>query len=100
MKIINLFRKQGSREAGKQGSREAGKQGSSRGLVALKQIVVAGFLLMLQGLAEMARCWLAMRNGVWLERLDDVRETEDMLMESTVDRIHTTGTKQGGRSDD
>lgn len=63
-------------------------------------IPVAGFLLMLQGLAEMARCWLAMRNGVWLDRLDDVRETEDMLMESTVDRIHTTGTKQGGRSDD
>jgi TRAP-type mannitol/chloroaromatic compound transport system permease small subunit len=63
-------------------------------------IPVAGVLLMLQGLAEMARCWLAMRNGVWLDRLDDVRETEDMLMESTVDRIHTTGTKQGGRSDD
>lgn len=63
-------------------------------------IPVAGVLLMLQGFAEMARCWLAMRNGVWLDRLDDVRETEDMLMESTVDRIHTTGTKQGGRSDD
>ncbi|MBO9433290.1 TRAP transporter small permease subunit [Ruegeria sp. R13_0] len=63
-------------------------------------IPVAGVLLMLQGLAEMARCWLAMRNGVWLDRLDDVRETEDMLMESTVDRIQTTGTKQGGRSDD
>jgi TRAP-type mannitol/chloroaromatic compound transport system permease small subunit len=63
-------------------------------------IPVAGVLLMLQGLAEMARCWLAMRNGVWLERLDDVRETEDMLMESTVDRMRTTSTKQGGRSDD
>lgn len=43
-------------------------------------IPVAGFLLMLQGLAEMLRCWLAMRSGQWLERLDDVRETEDMLM--------------------
>ncbi len=43
-------------------------------------IPVAGFLLMLQGLAEMMRCWLAMRSGQWLERLDDVRETEDMLM--------------------
>ncbi|WP_052261549.1 TRAP transporter small permease subunit [Ruegeria sp. ANG-S4] len=63
-------------------------------------IPVAGFLLMLQGLAEMARCWLAMRNGVWLDRLDDVRETEDMLMESTVGRIHATDTKEGGRSDD
>jgi TRAP-type mannitol/chloroaromatic compound transport system permease small subunit len=63
-------------------------------------IPVAGFLLMLQGLAEMARCWLAMRNGVWLERLDDVRETEDMLMEETIDKIRTTGSKEGGRSDD
>ena len=63
-------------------------------------IPVAGFLLMMQGLAEMARCWLAMRNGVWLERLDDVRETEDMLMEETIDKIRTTGTKEGGRNDD
>ena len=43
-------------------------------------IPLAGFLLMLQGLAEMARCWIAMRTGSWLERLDDVHETEDMLM--------------------
>ena len=63
-------------------------------------IPVAGFLLMLQGLAEMARCWLAMRNGVWLERLDDVRETEDMLMEETIDKIRTAGAKEGGRNDD
>lgn len=43
-------------------------------------IPLAGFLLMLQGVAEMMRCWLAMRSGQWLDRLDDVRETEDMLM--------------------
>lgn len=43
-------------------------------------IPLAGFLLMLQGLAEMMRCWLAMRSGQWLDRLDDVYETEDMLM--------------------
>lgn len=43
-------------------------------------IPLAGFLLMLQGVAEMMRCWMAMRTGLWLERLDDVHETEDMLM--------------------
>ena len=43
-------------------------------------IPIAGLLLMIQGLAEMARCVIAMRTGKWLERLDDVRETEDMLM--------------------
>lgn len=44
-------------------------------------IPVAGVLLMLQGLAEMMRCYLAMKSGQWLERLDDVKETEDMLMD-------------------
>jgi TRAP-type mannitol/chloroaromatic compound transport system permease small subunit len=43
-------------------------------------IPLAGFLLILQGIAEMLRCGLAMKSGSWLERLDDVRETEDMLM--------------------
>lgn len=44
-------------------------------------IPVAGALLMLQGLAEMMRCWRAMKSGVWMDRLDDVKETEDMLMD-------------------
>ena len=43
-------------------------------------IPVAGGLLILQGLAELARCWKAMRTGVWLERLEDVKETEDILV--------------------
>jgi TRAP-type mannitol/chloroaromatic compound transport system permease small subunit len=46
-------------------------------------IPVAGGLLMLQGLAELMRCWKAMTTGVWMERLDDVHETEDMLMHET-----------------
>lgn len=43
-------------------------------------IPAAGVLLMLQGIAELIRCWKAMRTGVWMERLSDVKETEDMLM--------------------
>jgi TRAP-type mannitol/chloroaromatic compound transport system permease small subunit len=43
-------------------------------------IPLAGALLLLQGFAELIRCWMAMRTGVWMDRLDDVRETEDMLM--------------------
>ncbi|MBL4750918.1 MAG: TRAP transporter small permease subunit [Amylibacter sp.] len=46
-------------------------------------IPVAGGLLMLQGLAELLRCIKAMQTGVWMERLDDVHETEDMLMHET-----------------
>ena len=44
-------------------------------------IPVAGGLLILQGLAELARCWIAMRTGSWPDRLDDVKETEDILMD-------------------
>ncbi len=43
-------------------------------------IPLAGFLMMLQGVAELMRCYIAMRTGIWPERIDDVRETEDMLM--------------------
>jgi len=45
-------------------------------------IPIAGGLLIIQGIAECMRCWLAARNGVWLERLEDVRETEETLIES------------------
>ncbi|WP_346899942.1 TRAP transporter small permease subunit [uncultured Roseibium sp.] len=48
-------------------------------------IPVAGFLLMLQGLAELARCWRAMKTGEWLPRLTDVKETEDILAEEPFD---------------
>ena len=48
-------------------------------------IPVAGFLLMVQGVAELMRCWIAMRTGQWLDRLDDVHETEDMLMHVSED---------------
>lgn len=50
-------------------------------------IPVAGFLLILQGLAECARCWKAIKTGAWLDRLEDVRETEDMLMHMDDDSV-------------
>lgn len=43
-------------------------------------IPIAGVLLIIQGIAEIMRCWIAMRTGQWLERLEDVRETEESLM--------------------
>lgn len=42
-------------------------------------IPVAGALLILQGIAECMRCYLAMRTNKWLPRLEDARETEDLL---------------------
>ena len=43
-------------------------------------IPLAGFLLILQGLAELVRCWRAMRSGEWMTRLSDSKETEDLLI--------------------
>jgi TRAP-type mannitol/chloroaromatic compound transport system permease small subunit len=42
-------------------------------------IPVAGALLIIQGLSECMRCYLAMKSGIWPQRMEDARETEDML---------------------
>lgn len=42
-------------------------------------IPFAGLLMLIQGLAEAARCVIALRNGVWPERLSDIEETETRL---------------------
>lgn len=44
-------------------------------------IPLAGGLLILQGIAELLRCAKAIRYGFWQERIQDMRETEDLLME-------------------
>ena len=50
-------------------------------------IPLAGFLLALQGVAELVRCVMAFRTGVWPERLVDVRETEDILSDADLETI-------------
>ena len=47
-------------------------------------IPLAGGLLIIQGVAELMRCWIAIRTGVWTRRLPDVHETEDLLMDEQV----------------
>lgn len=42
-------------------------------------IPLAGGLLILQGISECMRCLLAMKSGRWLPRMEDARETEDLL---------------------
>lgn len=43
-------------------------------------IPIAGFLVLLQGVAEAYRCVICIRTGAWPERLHDVEETETMAM--------------------
>jgi TRAP-type mannitol/chloroaromatic compound transport system permease small subunit len=43
-------------------------------------IPIAGLLLFVQGLAEVIRCVLCIRQGTWPERLHDVEETESVII--------------------
>ena len=42
-------------------------------------ITLAGGLFIIQGIAECMRCYLAIKTNKWLPRLEDARETEDIL---------------------
>jgi TRAP-type mannitol/chloroaromatic compound transport system permease small subunit len=44
-------------------------------------IPIVGGLMLLQGLAEVARCLMCLRTGAWPERLHDVEETERIILE-------------------
>lgn len=56
-------------------------------------IPIVGGLMMLQGFAEMLRCLRAMKTGVWMKRLDDVKETEDLLTDADLDTIASVAPK-------
>jgi TRAP-type mannitol/chloroaromatic compound transport system permease small subunit len=49
-------------------------------------IPAAGVLLLLQGIAEISRCVIAIRTNQWPQRLHDVEETESIIMQEQ--RIH------------
>ncbi|MDP2121553.1 MAG: TRAP transporter small permease subunit [Hoeflea sp.] len=53
-------------------------------------IVAAGILLFIQGIAQVFRCIVCMRTGKWIEADEDVRETEDLLMQKA-DEAETGG---------
>jgi TRAP-type mannitol/chloroaromatic compound transport system permease small subunit len=54
-------------------------------------IPITGFLLFLQGLAEVIRCVLCIRTGQWPQRLHDVEETESVVI-----REHQAAEKEKG----
>jgi len=49
-------------------------------------IPVAGLFLLIQGIAEIIRCILCIRRGVWPQRLHDVEEMESVILQEQ--RIH------------
>ncbi len=51
-------------------------------------IVGAGILLFLQGIAQVFRCIICLRTGEWVRAVDDVEETETVLMQAqTLDAL-------------
>ncbi|HYI27495.1 MAG TPA: TRAP transporter small permease subunit [Bradyrhizobium sp.] len=53
----------------------------------LKTLVpITGVLLLLQGIAEIIRCIICIRQGVWPQRLHDVEETESIILQEQ--KIH------------
>lgn len=51
-------------------------------------IVAAGILLFLQGIAQVLRCIICLRTGEWVRAVDDVEETETVLMQAqTLDAL-------------
>jgi TRAP-type mannitol/chloroaromatic compound transport system permease small subunit len=43
-------------------------------------IPIAGFLLLIIGISEIFRCIICIKTGKWPERIDDVEETEKMIL--------------------
>lgn len=48
-------------------------------------IVVAGVLMMIQGLAQVCRCIHCMRTNTWLAAEEDVEETEQLLLKQAAE---------------
>jgi TRAP-type mannitol/chloroaromatic compound transport system permease small subunit len=58
-------------------------------------IPVAGFLLLLQGIAEIIRCITCIRTGRWPQRLHDVEETESIILQEQRIHQHDAETQSG-----
>ena len=56
-------------------------------------IVAAGILLFVQGIAQVCRCLLCIRDNVWLQADEDVQETESLLLQQAAE----AEARQGGR---
>jgi TRAP-type mannitol/chloroaromatic compound transport system permease small subunit len=51
-------------------------------------IPIAAALMILQGLAEIVRCIICIRDGMWPQRLHDVEEMESAILAEAEDRRH------------
>jgi len=65
----------------------------------LKTLVpITGVLLLLQGIAEIIRCIVCIRQGAWPQRLHDVEETESIIMQEQKIRAAEEQQRQAAES--
>lgn len=60
-------------------------------------IVAAGVLLFIQGLAQVCRCLICIREGEWPEHEDDVEEMEALLLKQAQESAERVGADTGGQ---
>jgi len=58
-------------------------------------IAAAGILLFIQGIAQVMRCIMCMRDGYWTHARDDIEETEVKLMRGEVKEVLEEGAAEG-----
>ena len=56
-------------------------------------IVAAGILLLIQGIAQVFRCVLCIRNGEWPKHSEDIEEMEDLLLHGREQEILAHGSE-------
>jgi TRAP-type mannitol/chloroaromatic compound transport system permease small subunit len=54
-------------------------------------IPIVGVLMLMQGIAEVARCIVCLRTGAWPERLHDMEETERLILAQAEQQNLTEG---------
>jgi TRAP-type mannitol/chloroaromatic compound transport system permease small subunit len=60
-------------------------------------IPIVGALMILQGLAQVARCIVCLRTGAWPEHIADVEETESIILHQHQDQAaHQGDGSEGG----
>lgn len=60
-------------------------------------IPVTGMLLLIQGIAEIIRCVLCIRQGEWPQRLHDVEETESVVIREKQQHLEHGEQRQHGK---
>lgn len=61
-------------------------------------IVLAGILLLIQGMAQVCRCIMCMREGYWRRAAEDVEETEERLLKEAAEKAASEAAQNAAKA--